>query len=67
VGNCAVKLDMHKVYDRVEWIFLENMMIRLGFDERWVSLMVTCVNSLRYQVRFNSEETKMFTPTRGLL
>jgi hypothetical protein len=32
----------------------------------WVSLMMACVNSVRYQVRFNSEETEMFTPIRGL-
>jgi hypothetical protein len=57
---------MHKAYDRVEWIFLENMTRKLGFDERWVSLMMACVNSVRYKVRFNSEETEMFTPTRGL-
>jgi hypothetical protein len=65
-GACAVKLDMHKAYDRVEWIFLENMMRRLGFEERWISLMMACVSSVRYQVRFNSDETDMFTPTRGL-
>jgi hypothetical protein len=66
VGRCAVKLDMHKAYDRVEWIFLENMMRKLGFDERWINQMMACVNSVRYQVRFNSEETDMFVPTRGL-
>jgi hypothetical protein len=57
---------MHKVYDRVEWIFLENMMIKLGFDERWIGLMMECVSSVRYQIRFNSEETDMFVPTQGL-
>jgi hypothetical protein len=27
---------------------------------------MACVNSVRYQVRFNSKETDVFTPTRGL-
>jgi hypothetical protein len=65
-GAYAVKLDMHKAYDRVEWIFLENMMRCLGFEERWISLMMACVSSVRYQVRFNSDKTDMFITTRGL-
>jgi hypothetical protein len=66
MGLCVVKLDMHKAYDRVEWVFLEKIMRRMGFDDGWISLMMACVRSVRYQVRFNSEETDMFVPTRGL-
>jgi hypothetical protein len=65
-GICAVKLDMHKAYDRVEWSFLRDMMLRLGFDQAWVNLIMACVTSINYRVRFNSEETEAFTPTRGI-
>lgn len=65
-GLCAVKLDMHKAYDRVEWVFLEKIMLKLGFDGRWVKLIMECVTSVRYNMRFNSRETEVFVPTRGL-
>jgi hypothetical protein len=65
-GTCAVKLDMHKAYDRVEWGFLRDMMAKLGFDERWVNMIMTCVTTVNYRVWFNSDETETFSPTRGL-
>jgi ribonuclease HI len=65
-GFCAVKLDMNKAYDRVEWNFLERMMLKLGFHEQWVRLIMECVSSVSYRVRFNDTETDEFTPTRGL-
>jgi hypothetical protein len=34
-GLCAVKLDMHKAHDRVEWCFLEKIMLKLGFGPRY--------------------------------
>lgn len=63
---CAVKLDMHRAYDRVEWCFLEGIMLRMGFDVRWVQLMMACVKSVTYSVRFNSRITERFIPSRGL-
>lgn len=65
-GLCAVKLDMHKAYDRVEWCFLEGIMLRMGFDVRWVELMMACVKSVTYSVKFNSQITERFIPSRGL-
>ena len=38
-GLMAIKLDMSKAYDRMEWIFLEKLMEKLGFANRWISLI----------------------------
>jgi hypothetical protein len=65
-GLCAVKLDMHKAYDRVEWRYLEKIMLKLGFARRWVDMIMACVSSVEYNIRFNSMETEWFKPSRGL-
>ncbi|XP_019174291.1 PREDICTED: uncharacterized protein LOC109169860 [Ipomoea nil] len=35
VGWSALKLDMSKAYDRMEWNFLERMLTVMGFSEKW--------------------------------
>lgn len=57
---------MHKAYDRVEWAFLERIMIQLGFATEWVSLIMECVRPVTYQFRVNNSPLDTFTPTRGL-
>ena len=35
----AVKTDITKAYDRLEWRFLEETMRRMGFDSKWIRWM----------------------------
>ena len=64
--TCAVKLDMMKAYDRVEWHYLEAILLKLGFSIGLVRLILKCVSSVRFSVRVNGELLPFFTPTRGL-
>ena len=52
-GACAIKLGMTKAYDRVEWNYLEGMMLRLGFHESLVSLTMRCVTSVSFSNTWN--------------
>ncbi|KAA3469161.1 reverse transcriptase [Gossypium australe] len=65
-GFMAVKLDMSKAYNRVEWNFVKEMMVRMGFDPSWIESIMKCVSTVSYSVVFNGHVGKNFRPTRGL-
>ncbi|KAK3218543.1 hypothetical protein Dsin_012513 [Dipteronia sinensis] len=49
----ANKLDMSKAYDRVEWKFLEQMMLKLGFPVSWVNLLMRYEKASGQVVNYN--------------
>ncbi|GMJ14222.1 hypothetical protein HRI_005091400 [Hibiscus trionum] len=65
-GTLAFKADLSKAYDRVEWPFVEKMLLTLGYNERWVSLLMDCISTVNYSVCFNGSPGESFRPTRGL-
>ncbi|ONI06623.1 hypothetical protein PRUPE_5G070700 [Prunus persica] len=53
-------------YDRVEWHFLESVMIKMGFYVRWVNLVMNLVHTVPFSLVLNGVQGNTFTPTRGI-
>ena len=60
--HMALKLDISKAYDRVEWTFLEATMRKLGFREAWINLALNCITSISYEILVNGYPGKSFKP-----
>lgn len=62
----AFKIDLRKAYDRVEWSFLESIMLKLGFNCNWVNLILKYISSAKFSVQINGKKKGNFRSFRRL-
>ena len=60
------QIYMSKAYDRIDLSFLEAIMRNLGFNEKWIALMMLCVSTISYSIFVNGEPKGLINPTRSI-
>jgi exonuclease III len=65
--ECMIfKVDFEKAYDSVDWGFLEYMLRRFGFCEKWIEWMRACVFAGSMSILVNGSPTREIDIQRGL-
>lgn len=65
-GYMAIKIDLEKAYDRVDWSYLGGILDRVGFDKNMIKLIMFCLKSASLRVIWNGDQLEEIKPTRGL-
>ncbi|XP_009127063.3 uncharacterized protein LOC103851935 [Brassica rapa] len=62
----AVKTDISKAYDRLEWSFIRSVLERMGFHHLLIQWLMQCVITVSYSFLFNDEVVGNIIPQRGV-
>lgn len=62
----ALKLDIKKACDIFDWGFVKATFTRMGFLDKFVDYIMTCIITVTYVVNINGKSQGHIKPTRGI-
>lgn len=65
VGYMALKIDLEKAYDKIEWSFIRDMLIRVNLPTDLRDIIISCVSTVSTSILFNEEALDQIYPSRG--
>ena len=66
VGYLAIKVDLEKAYDKLEWSFIRETLVKANLPKELIDLIMNCVSSTTTSVLFNGGLLEPFRPSRGI-
>ena len=65
-GFGALKVDISKAYDKVNWQYLKLLLLKFGFNVTWVHWIMMCVEKVKHSVKICGDLVGPIVPKRGL-
>ena len=61
----TLKIDLEKAYNKLEWSFIRETLIKVNMPEDLIDLIMSCITSVSTSILFNEEALDPIYPTRG--
>ena len=65
-GYMAIKIDLEKAYDKLEWHFIWDVLTLNNFPQVTVKLIMGCISGSSISILFNGGKIDPFLPSRGI-
>ena len=65
-GFVALKLDLKKAYDRLDWAFIRESLEFFRLPPNFITLITNMVFSTRFHILWNGSPLQEVVPTRGV-
>lgn len=63
----AIKIDIVKAYEKVEWGVLETILTLHGFPIKFIYLILQCISTASFSILVNGSSFGLFQSSRGIL
>ena len=62
----ALKIDLEKAFDRLEWSFIREVLVLFNFPSNLIAIIMDCISSTSVSMLFNGGKLPIFSPSRGI-
>lgn len=62
----AIKIDMEKAFDYMEWPFILKIFEIQEFSKKWIGWIKECLSTVSYSILINGSPSGFIQPSRGL-
>ncbi|KAK9984067.1 hypothetical protein SO802_033592 [Lithocarpus litseifolius] len=65
-GFMAIKIDLEKAYDKLEWGFIRERLLGFKFPMDLVEIIMSCISTVSTSILFNGGMLEPINPSRGI-
>ena len=65
-GDVALEIFISESFDKIDWIYLQGVMTKMGFSNQWVKWIMRFVEMVDYSMLVNINATSPILQGRGL-